>query len=61
MSTEKESTIQTAVRVPESLLEELDRLADNLSQPGMKVTRTEVLRLALYRGVEQLKREGKKR
>jgi hypothetical protein len=61
MSTEQEEIVQTAIRVPKVLLEELDEIAENMSQPGLKVTRTEALRLAIYRGVEQLKKEGKKR
>jgi metal-responsive CopG/Arc/MetJ family transcriptional regulator len=61
MSTEQEEIVQTAIRVPKALLEELDEIAENMSQPGLKVTRTEALRLAIYRGVEQLKKEGKKR
>jgi predicted DNA-binding protein len=61
MSTEQEEIVQTAIRVPKALLEELDEIAENMSQPGLKVTRTKALRLAIYRGVEQLKKEGKKR
>lgn len=60
MGTEKESQTQTAIRLPDSLLEELDGLADTLSQPGMRLTRTDALRLAIYRGVEQLKKEKKR-
>jgi hypothetical protein len=31
-----------------------------MSEPGMRVTRVEVLRLAAFRGVEQLETEKKK-
>lgn len=55
---EKEPQVQTAVRVPESWLVRLDRLAEKMSRPGMPVTRTEVLRLAMYRGIEGLERES---
>ena len=58
---EKENTIQTAVRVPESWLERLDKIAEKLSQPGAALTRAEALRVALYRGIEQIENEGKKR
>ncbi len=61
MSTEKEATIQMSVRVPESWNERLDKLADKMSQPGITLTRTEVLRLALHHGIEKLESEGKKR
>lgn len=60
MSTERESQTQTAIRLPDSLLEELDELADTLSRPGMRLTRTDALRLAIYSGVEQLKKEKKR-
>jgi predicted transcriptional regulator len=56
-----EQHVQVAIRVPESVLERVDRIADKMSQPGMRVTRTDVLRLATYRGVEQLEAEQKKR
>ena len=58
---EKENTIQTAVRVPESWLERLDKIAEKLSQPGAALKRTDALRVALYRGIEQIESEGKKR
>jgi predicted DNA-binding protein len=58
---EKENTIQTAVRVPESWLDRLDKIAEKLSRPGADLTRAEALRVALYRGIEQIENEGKKR
>jgi predicted DNA-binding protein len=58
---DSEEQVQTAIRLPQSLLDRLDRLAEKMSQPGMKITRTEVLRLALFKGVDQLEAEGKKR
>ena len=61
MSEKQEQTVQTAIRVPESWLTRLDKVAENMSQPGMRVTRTEVLRLAAYRGLEALEAEKKKR
>ena len=59
MNDKQEIQVQTAIRVPESLLDRVDKLAEQLSQPGMRVTRAEVLRLAAYRGVEQLEAERK--
>jgi predicted DNA-binding protein len=53
--------IQTALRLPESLLARVDELATHMSQPGMTVTRAEVLRLAAFRGVERLEAEKKKK
>jgi predicted transcriptional regulator len=53
---------QTAIRLPDSLLARLDKLAERMSEPGMRVTRTEVLRLAVFRGASELEAEkGRKR
>jgi predicted DNA-binding protein len=57
---QQEQQVQTAIRLPEALLERVDRIAETMSQPGMRVTRAEVLRLATYRGVEQLEAERKR-
>jgi predicted DNA-binding protein len=57
----QEDQIQTAIRLPESLYARLDKLAAQMSQPGMKVSRAVILRLAAFRGVEQLEAEQKKR
>ncbi len=54
-------SVQTAIRTPKSWLDRLDKIAERLSQPGMRVTRTEALRLATYRGIVELEAEGKKR
>ena len=62
MSTEREShDVQVAIRLPQAWLERLDKLAEKMSQPGIQLTRTELHRAALYRGIEQLESEGKKR
>jgi len=53
--------IQTAIRVPKSWLKRLDVVAADLSQPGMRVTRAEVLRLAAHRGLVEMEAEGKKK
>lgn len=61
MSEKQEQQIQTAIRFPKSFLERLDKIADRMSEPGMRVTRVEVLRLAAFRGVEQLEAERMKK
>ena len=53
-----EKQIQTAIRLPESFVNRLDRFALNMSEPGKRFTRSEVLRLAAFRGLEQLELEG---
>lgn len=58
--------VQTALRLPEGLLDRIDALAKRMSQPGMVVTRAEILRVATFKGVELLeaeaeKKDGKKR
>jgi len=61
MSEKQESQTLTSVRLPDSLFERIDKLADRMSEPGMRVTRADVLRIAAFRGVEQLEAEKKKR
>lgn len=61
MSEEREPQVQTAIRLPESMINRLDSVAKKMSQPGMPVTRTEVLRLAAHRGLDELEAEWKKR
>lgn len=61
MTDKQEHQVQTAVRVPESWLERLDKLIDPLSTPGMPATRAGVLRSALHRGLMELEKENKKR
>lgn len=61
MTAKQEPQTQTAIRLPDSLLARIDKLATRLSQPGMAVTRAEVLRLAAFRGVADLEAEAKKR
>jgi len=64
MTDKQEQQVQTAIRVPESWLGRLDKIVERMSQPGMKVTRTEALRIAVHRGLvelEKLETEGKKR
>lgn len=55
---ERERTVQTAVRVPESWIPRLDVLAGKLSQPGISVSQAAVIRAALARGISALEGEN---
>lgn len=44
--------IQLAIRLERSVVERLDLLAAKLSQPGLSVTRTDALRVALHKGLD---------
>jgi len=52
---------QTAFRIPNLLLSRVDKIANQMSTPGKRINRSEAIRMALYRGVDQLESEGKKR
>lgn len=59
---------QTAFRVPNLLLDRVDKIAKQMSRPGVRVRRSDVLRMALYQGVKQIEADetifeslGKKR
>jgi predicted DNA-binding protein len=51
--------VQTAVRLPTSLLDRFDKLAERMSKRGPPTTRTAVLRLAATKGLEKLETEWK--
>ena len=51
---QEEKQVQWAVKLPESFLERADKLAEEMSEPAMRFTRTDVLRMAMYRGVTDL-------
>lgn len=60
MAEKQEEQIQTAVKLPSSLMKRLDKIAQGMSQPGLNpVTRTEVIRLFIVQGAERI--EQKKR
>ena len=61
MTDKEEEHVQTAIRVPKSWLDRLDKTAERMCQPGIRVNRSEVLRLALHRGIESLEAEAKGR
>lgn len=53
----KEKTIQVALRIPVSLFVRLDKAAERMSQPGLRITRTEILRIATFRGIKEIETE----
>ena len=53
----EEDQIQTAVRLPESWFARLDKLAERLSQPGLTLSRTDALRMAIARGMAEMEAE----
>ena len=61
VSDKQESHTQIAIRVPDSWLERIDKIAEQASRPGVRITRTGALRDALYRGIEAIEAERKKR
>jgi predicted transcriptional regulator len=52
---------QTAIRLDDALLERVDKLAERMSQPGLRVTRVDVLRLTIFRGMAELEAAEKKK
>ena len=53
-----------SVNIPGGWVEEVERLVETMARPGMDVTRSDVVRMALRRGLDALKAEhpeGKKR
>jgi len=58
---QSENTTQIAFKIPDGWLERADVLASALSRPGISiVTRTEILRAALGRGLSALEEETPK-
>lgn len=53
MSAEKETQTQTGIRLPDSLLERIDKIAEKMSQPGLRITRAEVIRLFVTQGADR--------
>ena len=47
------------VRTDQEVIDGLDRLAVQLSEPGAELTRSDVARLAMLRGMAQLRAERK--
>lgn len=57
----EKAQVQTAIRLSGPFIARLDKLAEHMSRPGMRVTRTDVLRAAAHRGVDALEAEAKKK
>lgn len=54
MNPKQETQTQTAIRLPDSLLERIDKIAERMSQPGINpVTRAEVIRLFVTQGADR--------
>jgi predicted DNA-binding protein len=57
-----ENQTQTAIRLPDSLLERIDKIAERMSQPGLNpVTRAEVIRLFVMQGADRADAERERR
>lgn len=54
-------SVQWALKLPKSFLGRADKLAEQMSEPGFRYTRTDVLRMAMFEGVERLEAGRKKR
>jgi hypothetical protein len=58
MNAKPEKQIQYGIRLLESVLDRSDKIAEHMSRPGiMQVTRADVIRLAVSRGLEQIESE----
>ena len=54
---EKERTVQTAVRLPESWIPRLDAIAGKLGAAGLDVSQAAAIRVCLGRGIAALEAE----
>lgn len=52
-----ENRFQVAFKIPDAWTKRADAIAAKLSQPGVTVTRTDALRAALARGLDDLERD----
>ena len=55
-----ENTTQIALRVPDAWLERCDSLIPWITRPGINMTRTDIMRAALARGLDALESERSK-
>jgi hypothetical protein len=51
------NTTQISLRIPTAWFEDIDLLAHALSRPGMEMARADVIRGAIAKGIESMKRE----
>jgi len=54
---DKGPTVQTAVRLDPEMVARLDAIAAKLSRPGLEVTRTDAIRIALLTGLQAIEKE----
>ncbi len=59
MSEKQDQYVQTAVKLRQSSLDRADKLAERMTQPGLDLTRTDLIRMALHRGFDVLEAELK--
>jgi hypothetical protein len=52
-----ENVFQVAFKIPKVWIKKADKIAELMSRPGIKTTRTDALRAALIRGLEALLEE----
>jgi|HubBroStandDraft_5_1064220.scaffolds.fasta_scaffold59364_4 hypothetical protein len=58
---DQEEQVQTAIRVPKSWLERLDRIAEERTRADLRLLRADAFRMAMLAGIEVLEANGKKR
>lgn len=63
MNAKQDESIQTAIRLPKSILTRADKLAESMSaaQLGKKYTRADTIRIALFEGLAALENEERKK
>ena len=54
---DKGPTVQTAIRLDPELIDRLDAVAAKLSRPGLEVTRSDAMRIALMTGLQAIEKE----
>lgn len=58
MVQKEEAQVQTAIRLPAEMLERVDKIAERMSQQGLRVRRAEVIRLTIHKGISVLEAEA---
>jgi hypothetical protein len=56
----EQSGISVSVRFPNLMIQRAEKLADRMGQPGISVSRSGILRVALLRGLDALDADRKK-
>ena len=56
-SKEVGGSLQTAVRLENEVITRLDALIDKMSRPGLRLSRTDIIRMALAEGLPILEKE----